>query len=233
MRNEGVSALLNLILPLGQPGSCCKSVLQEWSGMKESESRETPWLQEKALTCTLRGDHFGFAASTISLHGVGGHGDGIGSLGLEPSNDHFLFARCQREIVSVLRPTPKGSSLLPAGVSALFQHAGTPNPRARDTLGLLWEMAEGESPVSLARHSQLCKHSPALQGPVQGILLQICLSHIPCLHTNHFSIQMLSLPSKLSSPLYGLRGGSEVSGRLHFFYHYPSLLSSEIFLMPS
>lgn len=81
--------------------------------------------------------------------------------------------------------------------------------------------------------TQLCKHSLALQGPVQGILLQISLSHIPCLHTNHFSIQMLSLPSKLSSPLCGLRGGSEVSGRLHFFHHYPSLLSSEIFLMPS
>lgn len=163
MRNEGVSALLNLILPLGQPGSCCKSVLQEWSGMKESESGETPWLQEKALTCTLRGDHFGFAASTISLHGVGGHGDGIGSLGLEPSNDHFLFARCQREIVSVLRPTPKGSSLLPAGVSALFQHAGTPNPRARDTLGLLWEMAEGRAPFpwrgthSSANTARLCR----------------------------------------------------------------------------
>lgn len=44
MRNEGVSALLNLILPLGQPGSCCKSVLQEGSGMKEGESGETPWL---------------------------------------------------------------------------------------------------------------------------------------------------------------------------------------------
>lgn len=186
-----------------------------------------PLAEEKALTCTLGGDHFGFAAGTISLHGVGGHGDGIGSLGLEPSNDHFLFARCQREIVSIFRPTPKSSSLLLAGGSALFQHAGTPHPRARDTLGLLWEVAEGESPVPLERHSQLCKHSLALQGPVQGSLLQICLSHIPCLHTNHFSIQMLSLPSKLSSPLCGLRGGSEVSGRLHFFFHhYPSLLSS-------
>lgn len=29
------------------------------------------------------------------------------------------------------------------------------------------------------RLPQLCKHSLALQGPVQGILLQICLSHIP------------------------------------------------------
>lgn len=71
------------------------------------------------------------------------------------------------------------------------------------------------------RSPQLCKHSLALQGPVQGILPQICLSHIPCLHTNHFSIQMLSLPSKLSSPLCGLRGGSEVSGRLHFFSPLP------------
>lgn len=108
-----------------------------------------PLAEEKALTCTLGGDHFGFAAGTISLHGVGGHGDGIGSLGLEPSNDHFLFARCQREIVSIFRPTPKSSSLLLAGGSALFQHAGTPHPRARDTLGLLWEVAEGESPVPL------------------------------------------------------------------------------------
>lgn len=131
---------------------------------------------------------------------------------------------------------PAQGQLPPCRVSALFQHAGTPNPGAGATLGICgkWRGAEPRSPG----HSQLCKHSLALQGPVQSILLLlllllICLSHTPCLHKNLFSIQMLSLPSKLSSPLCSLRGGSEVSGRLHFFHHYPSLLSSEIFLMPS
>lgn len=117
----------------------------------------------------------------------------------------------------------------------------SPFPACRNTKskgtrhsGASVEVAEGESPVPLARHSQLCKHSLALQGPVQGTLLQICLSHIPCLHTNHFSIQIPSLPSKLSSPLCGLRGGSEVSGRLHFFFTISPLFSpQEIFLMLS
>lgn len=44
MRNEGVSALLNPIVPLGQPGSYCKSVLPEGRGMKEGECGEAPWL---------------------------------------------------------------------------------------------------------------------------------------------------------------------------------------------
>lgn len=77
-------------------------------------------VEEKTLTCTLRGDHFWFAASTISLHGVGGYGDGICSLRLEPSNDHFLFARFQRKIMSIFRYILTGGSLLLAGVSALF-----------------------------------------------------------------------------------------------------------------
>lgn len=37
MRNEGVSALLEIILASGQHGVCCKSVLHEGSGMKEAE----------------------------------------------------------------------------------------------------------------------------------------------------------------------------------------------------
>lgn len=38
MRNEGVSALLEIILSSGQHGICSKSVLHEGSGMKEAES---------------------------------------------------------------------------------------------------------------------------------------------------------------------------------------------------
>lgn len=52
---------------------------------------------KRSLTCTLSGDHFWFAASTISFHGVGGYGNGICSLRLEPSNDHLLFARFQKK----------------------------------------------------------------------------------------------------------------------------------------
>lgn len=45
MRNEGVSASLEIILSSGQHGICCESVLHEGSGMKEAASGENAsWL---------------------------------------------------------------------------------------------------------------------------------------------------------------------------------------------
>lgn len=140
-------------------------------------------------------------------------------------------------MVSAFSPTPKSSPLLLAGGSALFQHAGTPNPREHETLWGFCGIGRGGEPRSPgeappALHTQPGSAGPRARHPPPDLPLTRSLSsHKPLQHPNAVS------PFKaFLSPLRGLRGGSEVSGRLHFFlffHHYPSLLSLEIFLMPS
>lgn len=125
--------------------------------------------------------------------------------------------------MSVLSPTPQSSSLLPAGASALSSMQ-EPRIQGHQTLWGSCGIAEGGEPRSPGEAPPALQTQPGSAGPrARHPPPDLPLTHslfFLCLHTNHFSIQMPSLPSKLSSPLCSLRGASEVSGRLHFFFFF-------------